>query len=130
MREPDPTQFLPLREPTFLILLSLVPGEKHGYAILKDVESLSAGKVNLSTGTLYEALARLLDLGWIEQIEQDAGQGEANAGEGDHPGKPRKVYRLTRFGQRVAVAETKRLESLVTAARVRMEGRWAEHSGS
>ncbi len=55
----DMAAMLPLREPTFLILLSLADGEKHGYAILKDVSEISQGKVLLSTGTLYEALARL-----------------------------------------------------------------------
>ena len=50
----------PLREPTFLILLSLAPGPRHGYAILKEVESLSEGRVKMSTGTLYGAIERLL----------------------------------------------------------------------
>jgi DNA-binding PadR family transcriptional regulator len=61
-------QFLPLQEPTLIILLSLADGEKHGYAILKDVAEISNGKVRLSTGTLYEALARLLDQGLIERV--------------------------------------------------------------
>ena len=53
------SEWLPLREPTFFILLSLARGEKHGYAIMKDIEDLSRDRVKLSTGTLYEALARL-----------------------------------------------------------------------
>lgn len=47
--------------PAFYILLSLAPGQKHGYAIMKDVEALSDGRLSLSTGTLYGALKRLLD---------------------------------------------------------------------
>ena len=65
----DSTSTLPLREPTFLILLSLAPGPRHGYAILKEVESLSEGRVKLSTGTLYGAIERLLDQNWIYQVE-------------------------------------------------------------
>lgn len=48
----NPVDFIPLREPTFYILLSLAPGEKHGYAILKDVEALSESRILLSTSTL------------------------------------------------------------------------------
>ena len=102
---------LPLREPTFFILLSLAEGEKHGYAIIKDVEELSAGSVTLSTGTLYEALARLLDQSLIERIEVE---------EVNHPGKPRKAYRLTHKGQHVIEAETARLHNLLAAARRRL----------
>ena len=54
-------RLVPLQEPTFYILLSLRGGEKHGYAILKDVAEMSSEQVKLSTGTLYGALFRLLD---------------------------------------------------------------------
>lgn len=106
----EPTDLLPLQEPTFFILLSLAPGEKHGYAILKDVEMLSAGKIRLGTGTLYGALSRLLDQGLIEPVET------SNGG----PGKPRKAYALTEAGRRVLAAETGRLETLLAAARTRL----------
>jgi hypothetical protein len=56
---------LPLTEATFFIMLSLAPGPKHGYAILKDIQALSEGRIRLSTGTLYGAIRRLLDQGWI-----------------------------------------------------------------
>ena len=58
-------EFLPLREPTFFILLSIAEEQKHGYAILQDVETLSAGKIKLSNGTLYGALTRLQGQGLI-----------------------------------------------------------------
>ena len=103
--------FLPLREPTFLILVSLADGEKHGYAILKDIAEISQDKVKMSTGTLYEALARLLDQGLIERIDETAV---------NHPGKPRKAYRLTVLGQHVLEAETARLQALALAAQRRL----------
>jgi len=130
MNRPEPETILPLREPTFFILLSLMPGVKHGYAILKDVEALSQGKVRLSTGTLYEALARLLDQGLVERLESsedDPAEGEETAG---RPGKPRKFYRLSMFGEQVIRKEVDRLERLVTVARLRMEGEWTNPSGS
>lgn len=106
------SDLIPLREPTFFILLSLAQGQKHGYAILKDVESVSEGKVTLSTGTLYEALARLLDQGLIERV--------ADAAKDNHPGRPRKLYRLTARGLRVMQAETARLQALLVAAQQRL----------
>lgn len=106
------SDLIPLREPTFFILLGLAQGPKHGYAILKDVEDVSEGKVTLSTGTLYEALARLLDQGLIERVE--------SAGEQNHPGRPRKHYRLTARGLRVMQAETARLQALLLAAQQRL----------
>ncbi len=118
-QDDDISPLLPLREPTFFILLSLSEGEKHGYAIIKDVAALSNGKVNLSTGTLYEALARLLDQLLIERVE--AG-GEAPGLE-THPGRPRKAYRLTPKGGLVVQAEIARLQSLVLTAERRLAGR-------
>lgn len=106
------SDLIPLREPTFFILLSLAQGAKHGYAILKDVEDVSEGKVTLSTGTLYEALARLLDQGLIERVEAATNE--------SHPGRPRKRYRLTARGLRVMQAETARLQALLVAAQQRL----------
>lgn len=105
--------YLPLTEPTFYILLSFAQGQKHGYAILKDVEALSNGEVTLSTSTLYTALRRLLDQKLIERIPGDA---EDRAG----PGLPRKAYVLSELGRRVLEAETHRMRSLVAAARLRL----------
>lgn len=107
MPEPDPQSYLPLREPTFFILLSLVQTEQHGYAILKDVQVISEGRVRLTTGTLYEALARLLDQGMIERVTRENGAS---------PGKPRKYYRLTHLGRLVIQSEAARLAQLTAAA--------------
>jgi PadR family transcriptional regulator len=111
----EPQSYLPLTEPTFCILLSLVAGKKHGYAILKDVETMSAGRLVLSTSTLYSALSRLLDRGLIERVPDDA------ASHGG-PGLPRKAYVLSESGRRVLDAEANRMQALVSAARSRLGG--------
>jgi DNA-binding PadR family transcriptional regulator len=99
---------LPLREATFFILLSLATVPKHGYAIMKDAEALSEGRVKLSTGTLYGAIKRLLEQGWIRRLENRTEVGGA---------RPRKEYELTDLGRRIFEAEVARLESLVSVAR-------------
>ena len=111
-----PEDLLPLQEPTFFILTSLAAGNKHGYAILKDIESLSDGRTHIGTGTLYGALSRLLDQGAIVQVENSADS------PAETPGKPRKAYALTRFGREVLSAETDRLLSLAATARLHLGG--------
>ena len=101
----------PLTEPVLLILMSLAGGPRHGYALLKDIESLSDGRVRLSTGTLYGALRRLLEDGWIERFEQ-----------GD-TSRDKQAYRLTATGRRQLRIELDRMKQLtrVAAARLRMK---------
>ena len=101
----------PLSEPVFLILLSLASGEKHGYAILKDVETLSRKRLGLSTSTLYGALARLEDQGLIDHVETS---GPVT------PGLPRRVFRLSADGRWMLEAETKRMHSLAAIAQQRL----------
>lgn len=103
--------YLPLTEATFYILLSMAVERKHGYAMLKDVQALSQGRVSLSTGTLYGALSRLLDQGLIERVEEE---------DPKETGRPRKFYALTRRGCRVLEAEIARLRALVAAAQRRL----------
>lgn len=105
-----PQASLPLTEPTFFILLSLSPAPKHGYAIMKDVQALSEGRVILSTGTLYGAIRRLLEQGWIERVDDP---------EPNPTDRQRKAYALTRLGRRVLEAEVARLGRLVSAAQLR-----------
>lgn len=107
----EPVTYLPLTEPSFYILLSLAPGKKHGYAILKDVKELSQERVNLSTSTLYTAVGRLLDKDLIERFEDEEHNG---------PGLPRKSYALTELGRRVLKAEAVRLQGMVREARLRL----------
>jgi DNA-binding PadR family transcriptional regulator len=99
---------LPLTEVTFFILLSLAPQPKHGYAIMKEVEILSHGRVRLSTGTLYGAIKRLLEKGWIVRVDEDGGV---------ENGRIRKAYTLTHLGRRILEAEVARMETLVTVAK-------------
>lgn len=101
----------PLREPTFLILLSLAPGPKHGYAILKEVESLSEGRVKLSTGTLYGAIERLLEQDWIRRVE-DPLPNDTN--------RQRKAYELTELGHKILNTEIERLQKLVKVAQAQI----------
>lgn len=100
---------LPLSEAVFFILLSLASRPKHGYAIMKDVEALSDSRVSLSTGTLYGALKRLLDGGWVRR---------ANEGQ-DESGRERKSYVLTQLGKGILEAETARMQNLVVTAQSR-----------
>ena len=109
-----PHENLPLTETTFFILLSLSTEPRHGYAIMKDVQSLSEGRIVLSTGTLYGALKRLLEQGWIEPAKTHAISKETV--------RQRKAYILTQIGQRVFAAETDRLEALAAVARLRTTG--------
>jgi DNA-binding PadR family transcriptional regulator len=100
---------LPLTEATFYILLSLSSERKHGYAILKDISTLSGSTLQLSTSTLYGALGRMQDQGLIVRIENEPD-------EAGGPGLPRKAYELTRLGRRLLEAELVRLRRQVQAA--------------
>ena len=100
---------LPLREPTLFILLSLSPSPKHGYAILKEVEALSEGRVRLSTGTLYGAIKRLLDDGWICRADDPLPYVTK---------RQRKAYALTEQGRWILNAEIERLRKLVNVAQI------------
>lgn len=105
---PDPSALLPLTPVAFEILLSLAEEERHGYHIMQAVERRSEGRISLHAGTLYRALARLVDTNLIEELD------ERPDPSGD---ERRRYYRLTPFGLEVARAEAARLESQVRAAR-------------
>ena len=98
----------PITEPVLLILLSLVERPRHGYAILQDTEAISHGRVRLSTGTLYGALRRLLNDGWIERFDD----GDDSRG--------KQAYRLTSLGRRNLQTEVTRLKQLTRAANLRL----------
>ena len=99
---------LPLTEATFYILLSLSAGRKHGYAILKDVSTLSNATLELSTSTLYGALGRMQEQGLIERV---ANGPAATTG----PGLPRKAYQLTELGRSILESEMSRLHRMLQA---------------
>jgi DNA-binding PadR family transcriptional regulator len=96
------TSPLPVSEPVFFILLSLASGQKHGYAILKEIEAMSRETLLLSTSTLYGALSRLEEQRYI-----GAYQGQQVA-----PGLPRKVYELTPYGLDLLHGEAERLHRM------------------
>ena len=97
-----------LSEPVLLILTSLAEQPRHGYALLKDVEALSENRVRLSTGTLYGAIHRLLEDGWIERWDQD------------DVSRDKQAYRLSKAGRAVLKAELIRLEHLARIAGARL----------
>lgn len=103
----------PLTEPVLLILLSLTQAPRHGYGLLKDIEALSAGRVRLSTGTLYGALRRLLENEWIERFETN------------DTSREKQSYRLTALGRRYLQVELARLKQLTRVANVRLKTREA-----
>jgi|SRR5579864_129442 len=97
-----------LSEPVLLVLLSLVEQPRHGYSILKDIESMSEDRVLLSTGTLYGALQRLLDHGWIERVQED-----------ETP-RDHRTYRLTSRGRQNLQLEIERMRDLTKVTGLRM----------
>ncbi|MDP3720512.1 MAG: PadR family transcriptional regulator [Acidobacteriota bacterium] len=103
--------FLPLTPVAFEILLALADGERHGYSILQEVETRSGDAVSLHAGTLYRALARLLESDLIEELRDPPAPSSGD--------ERRRYYRLTARGVAVARAEVGRLEGQLTAARTR-----------
>lgn len=101
----------PLSEPVVLILTSLAAEAKHGYALLKDVETLSEGRVQLSTGTLYGAIHRLLADGWIERFEQN------------DTSRDKQAYRLTSIGRSQLESEMARLRHLARSVAMRLQAK-------
>lgn len=95
--------YLPLTETSFFILLSLAISPKHGYGIIKEVEALSDRRVILAAGTLYSALKRMLDDGWIDRAKDIPSNDDL---------RERKLYQLTDLGRRILEAETKRIQKL------------------
>jgi DNA-binding PadR family transcriptional regulator len=101
-------ELLPLPTATFHILLALTDGEKHGYAIIQEVEARTGGELRLSAGTLYRSIARMVEQGLIAEVTR-------RGSKGDDP--RRRYYRMTAFGTAVARAEMRRLADLVRMAR-------------
>jgi DNA-binding PadR family transcriptional regulator len=100
--------FLPLPPATLHILVALTAGEKHGYALMRDVEALSEGVIKVGPGTLYGSVKRMLADGLIEET--------AERPDPELDDQRRRYYRLTGLGQRVCAAELGRLEALVRRA--------------
>lgn len=105
-RSPEPAPLKPL---VFLLLVSLAGGERHGYALKKEIRARTGGKVGPGPATLYRTLAGLVDLGLIEESDRRP------APELDD--ERRRYYRITERGRRLVLSEARRLEGLVAAAR-------------
>jgi DNA-binding PadR family transcriptional regulator len=102
----DASAALPLTYVAYHILLSLANEDRHGYGIIKQVAEDTGGRVDLEAGTLYAAIKRMKDAGWIENAPTQIGEDSR-----------RRTYALTDFGRAVILAESQRLEALVQLAR-------------
>jgi DNA-binding PadR family transcriptional regulator len=102
--------FLPLPAATLHILLALAEGERHGYAILQDVEARTDGELLMSAGTLYRSIARMVEQGLIAEVTRRRTQPDDER---------RRYYKLTALGMAVARGEVRRLSQLVQMARAR-----------
>jgi DNA-binding PadR family transcriptional regulator len=110
----DSHELLPLRPVAYQVLLALADGERHGYGIVQDITQRIAARMTLEPGNLYRTLRWMLDRKLIEESDRRPAP--------DLDDERRRYYRLTRFGWRVGVAETARLEALVTEAKTK---RWS-----
>jgi PadR family transcriptional regulator, regulatory protein PadR len=103
-----------IREPSFLVLAALADGDKHGYALIREAEQLSGGRVRLKVGTLYAALDRLGEQGLV-----------AVAGEEIVDGRLRRYFHLTEQGMETLHAQAERMRSTADQALNRLRGRLA-----
>lgn len=102
---PDPKDFLPLPSSSFHVLLVLAEEEKHGYAIMREVERISDGAVRMGPGTLYGTIKKLLEIGMIDEVEERP--------DPELDDERRRYYRITGLGQRVVAAEVRRLSTMI-----------------
>ena len=108
-KDASPESFLPLPTAVFHILIALADRDRHGYSIMQDVAARTDGTVQLSAGTLYSSIRRMLEQGLIEELAESPDPSSTD--------ERRRYYRLTRFGRRVAAAEVERLNALLQQAR-------------
>ncbi len=109
MPDPRPESLLPLPVAVFHILIALADRDRHGYSIMQDVAARTGGKVQLSAGTLYSSIRRMLEQGLIEELAESPDPSSTD--------ERRRYYRLTRFGRRAAAAEVARLNAMLQQAR-------------
>ena len=104
----SPQDLLPLTPAVFHILLALADGEKHGYAIMQEVATITHGEMKMGPGTLYGSIKRMLEMGLIDESDERPDPALDD--------ERRRYYRLTSFGELVAKAESRRFEALLHAA--------------
>ena len=107
---PAPDSFLPLKPPVFHALLALGRGDRHGYALLREIDERSGGVVALLPAALYRHLQRMLEDGLIEESARRPAH--------DNDDERRRYYHITALGRRVAEAEIKRLEQVLVQAKL------------
>ena len=117
MSDATKTPGSPLPVSQLHILLALADGEKHGYAVMREVESMTDGEVTMGPGTLYGAVKKMVNAGLIEETDRRP--------DPEMDDERRRYYRTTGLGERVLDAETARLERLVSAARAKRLRRFA-----
>jgi DNA-binding PadR family transcriptional regulator len=103
------TERSPLKPDAFVVLLVLLQGERHGYAIMQEALTQSGSRIDLRAGVLYRLLARLLREGLVAE--------SARRPAADADDERRRYYRITPLGRRVMAAEAERMASLAAAAR-------------
>ena len=103
-----PEEALPLSEPVYQILLSLTDSPRHGYAIIQDIGERTEGEVELTASTLYAALKRLLERGWIEELAEP-----------DPEDARRRNYRISEAGRTLLRREAERLARSADMARAK-----------
>jgi DNA-binding PadR family transcriptional regulator len=108
---PDPNDFLPLTPAIAHILLALADQDRHGYAIMQEVERLTDGAARMGPGTLYGTIKRMIASGLLEETDQRP--------DPDLDDERRRYYRATALGRDVLEAETGRMAGLVSAARAK-----------
>ena len=110
----DPEGFLPLHPFEFRILLALAEGPAHGYPIIKVIEERDGSWKRVLPANLYRRLRGMRDRGLVEEVEAPEGAPDDD--------RPRRTFALSELGRRVAVAEARRLDALVTDARRVLRG--------
>ncbi|HME07267.1 MAG TPA: PadR family transcriptional regulator [Bryobacteraceae bacterium] len=100
---------MPLPEASFHILMALSDEDRHGYAVIQEVAARTNGELKLGAGTLYRSIQRMLEEGWIKEVNERPAP--------DLDDERRRYYRITPQGRAVARAEAKRLTNLVKLAR-------------
>ena len=102
--DPTPEELLPLPPATLHILLAVAETDRHGYAIMQDVAARTDGELRLSAGTLYRAIARMVEQGLITEVEKRRTRADDER---------RRYYRITGLGERVVTAEVRRLRTMI-----------------
>jgi DNA-binding PadR family transcriptional regulator len=118
----EPDELLPLTPAVFYILLALAEEERHGYAIMQEVQQSTEGQIKMGPGTLYGTIKRLLESKLVEESDERP--------DPKLDDERRRYYQLTGLGRRVLKAEAERLAAMVKLARgKRLLGNTANFAG-